>query len=228
MTEQAQPIAGVGRPKSGYRLADGKRVPGVTTIVGRFKDAGGLIHWAWAQGMEGIDYRKTRDDAADAGGIAHDMIEADVHGRALPEFEKADPEHVKLALKALDAFRTWRSQVSLEILETEVPLVSEALRFGGTFDALARVNGQVVLLDWKTSNAVYGDYIAQVAAYRQLLRERGGANVPETAQLLRFGKEFADFHAHHYPSEALDKGWRYFELAREMYDVDAVIKKVAA
>ncbi len=216
---------GAGRPQA-YRTADGKRVPGVTTIVNRFKDSGGLIYWAWQQGIDGKDFRETRDKAADAGGIAHDMIEADVHGRPLPEFLNADPELIKLALKALEAFRSWRAQVNLEILETEVPLISEAHRFGGTFDALARINGKLCLLDWKTSNGVYGDYIAQVAAYRQLLRERG--DLVEGAQLLRFGKEFADFHAHYYPSEVMDKGWRFFELCREAYDIDAIIKKVAA
>lgn len=217
---------GEGRPKKGYFLADGKRCPGVTTIVGRFKDSGGLIHWAWQQGYDGIDYRATRDKAADAGSVAHDMIEADIHGQPIPEFKAVDPELVKLALKALQAFREWKSQVKLEIIETETPLVSERYRFGGTFDALAKINGKLVLLDWKTSNAVYGDYIAQVGAYAELLMERG--TMVEGAQLLRFGKEYADFHAHSYPREVLDKGWRFFQLAREMYDIDAVLKKVAA
>jgi len=223
--------SGGGRPQA-YKLASGVRVPGVTTIVGRWKDSGGLIHWAWQQGIDGKNYRETRDNAADAGGIAHDMIEADILGKPAPAFPQSNPEHVALALKALGAFQTWRDQVKLEILETEVALISEQHRFGGTFDALALVAGKAVLLDWKTSNGVYGDYIAQVAAYRQLLRERAmripGATVPEGAQLLRFGKEFGDFHAHYYPSEVLDMGWRFFELGREMYDIDAIIKTVAA
>lgn len=33
-------------PKKGYYTSSGLRVPGVTTIIGRFKDSGGLIHWA--------------------------------------------------------------------------------------------------------------------------------------------------------------------------------------
>lgn len=224
-------VSGGGRPKS-YKTADGKRVPGVTTIVSRFKDSGGLIHWAWQQGIDGKNYRETRDNAADAGGIAHDMIEADILGKPTPEFLSSSPGHVALALKALDAFRTWRDQVKLEILETEVPLISERYRYGGTLDALALVAGKVVLLDWKTSNGVYGDYISQVAAYRQLLRERqmisAAAPVPEGAQLLRFGKDFGDFHAHYYPSEVMDYGWRFFEICREAYEIDAVLKKVAA
>src|SRR5687768_2946630 len=33
-------------PKKGYYTKRGERVPGVTTILSRFKDSGALIHWA--------------------------------------------------------------------------------------------------------------------------------------------------------------------------------------
>jgi len=88
---------------------------------------------------------------------------------------------------------------------------------------------KLVLFDWKTSNGVYSDYIAQVAAYRQLLRERDGIDkAPKSAQLLRFGKEYADFHAHSYPEAVLDLGWQFFERALVMHEIDAKLKKVAA
>ena len=38
------------RPKDGYKNNEGKRVPGVTTIIGRFKDSGALMYWAFEQG----------------------------------------------------------------------------------------------------------------------------------------------------------------------------------
>ena len=61
-------------PTQIYKTKDGKRVPSVTTITGRFKESGGLIWWAWDLGIQGIDYRKVRDSAADAGTLAHAMI----------------------------------------------------------------------------------------------------------------------------------------------------------
>ena len=222
---KAKPISGGGRPKA-YKLKDGTRVPGTTTITGRFKDSGGLIHWAWTQGAEGKDYRRTRDEAADTGTIAHAWIDDYIHGRAKTAFPLASPEQTKHATSAVEAFLDWATQVELQVIETEVPLVSELHRFGGTLDALAKVAGRLVLLDWKSSNGVYADYIAQVAAYRQLLRERG--TDVDGAQLLRFGKEFADFHAHSYPSPVLDMGWECFALYRRAYDLDAKLKKVAA
>ena len=49
-----------------YKTQDGVRVPSVTTVISRFKEAGALMYWAWNEGKEGRDYRETRDAAADA------------------------------------------------------------------------------------------------------------------------------------------------------------------
>lgn len=232
-------IQGSGRPTK-YTTADGKRVPGVTTIVSRYKDSGGLIHWAYQCGVDGIDYRAKRDDAADAGHAAHAAIEAEIHGQPAPT---CPPEHAAAVASCVEAFRGWRDQTRLEILETEVPLVSEQYRFGGCFDALARVAGKLVLLDWKSSNRVYADYLAQMGGYDVLLAERGlaralgrvvrvtdldAADPPagvEGVQLLRFGKEHGDFHAHSWPRSVLDIGRDAFLLMRRLYELDAPLKR---
>lgn len=227
---------GGGRPQA-YRVAPtpeqaragkkGDRVPGVTTIVNRFKDSGGLLHWSWQQGLDGFDYREKRDKAAEAGGICHAWIDDEIHERERTEFPNSSPDLLKQASMGFDAFIEWREQCKLNVIETETPIISERHRFGGTFDALATVAGKLVLFDWKTSNGVYSDYIAQVAAYRQLLRERDGIeNAPKAAQLLRFGKEYADFHAHFYPEAVLDLGWQFFERALVMYELDKKMKGV--
>src|SRR6476620_9773548 len=127
----------MGRPKDGYRL-DGERIPGVTTIIGRFKPAGGLIHWAWQLGKDGKDYREVRDKAADAGTMAHDMVEADIYGTELQLQLATDIErgvHEK-ALGAFAAYKAWKEQSQLEVAEAEVSLVSKAHRFGGSLDAM--------------------------------------------------------------------------------------------
>jgi hypothetical protein len=232
---------GTGRPTKGYFTEDGKRVPSVTTITGRFKDSGGLIHWAWQQGIDGINYRESRDKAADAGSFCHRWIEDWIHGRE-SNFEpvwETDDDTIVQARTGFSAFQEWADSVELEVLETEFPLVSETYKFGGTPDALALVAGKPKLLDWKSSNAVYVEYVAQVAAYRQLIRERATdlhwadilgnyPHAPDSALLLRIGKEHADFHLHSYPSSVLDLGWEYFQHALSMFSLDKELKKVAA
>lgn len=217
---------GPGRPTK-YVLANGTRVPGVTTITGRFKDSGGIIHWAYQCGVDGIDYRRVRDAAADAGSLAHDMIEARIHGvEYVPPFG-ATPEAGAKAARALQNFDKWAAQTKLEVIATELPMVSEQHRFGGTLDAVGRVLGSLALLDWKSSAGVYADYLAQVAAYVILYEETRGEKI-EAIHLLRFDKECDTFAHHQWAGNVIENGKRFFLLARELYDIDQRLKKAAA
>ena len=214
------------RPKAGYFLADGTRIPGVTTITGRFKDSGGLLHWAFQQGQSGAAslYEK-RDEAGIAGNFAHDMVEASIHGQEIPQTPPdMAADTAKAAMNGFMAYQTWKGQSGLKIIETETPLVSELYRFGGTPDAIGLMSNALCLIDWKTSNGVYPDFLIQIAAYKQLWEE----NFPDRPiiggfHLCRFAKEHGDF-AHHYYSE-LDDAWEMFKLLRQAYDLDKKLKQ---
>ena len=217
---------GSGRPVR-YKLADGTVVPGTTTITGRFKDAGGLIHWAYTQGLEGKDYRRTRDDAADAGTVAHGLIEATLHGDMPMVPLGTDEETEKRAKSALENFERWRETTKLEILETEQPYVSEVHRFGGTIDAVGTVHGKLCLVDWKTSAGVYPDYLCQTAAYVLLWEEC--RKEPITAiHLLRIDKEFGSFAHHQWGRDVIDHATQAFLLMRKLYDLDKMLQRAAA
>src|SRR5437899_12349786 len=110
------------RPEGGYQI-DGERVPGVTSVIGRWKDSGGLIHWAWEQGRAGKDYRETRDAAADAGTCAHAMLEADIYGATF-DASSYKPDTIEKASGAFKAYQEWKQQTQLQIVESEVSLVS--------------------------------------------------------------------------------------------------------
>lgn len=110
------------RPSAGYRTADGKRVPGVTTITGRFKESGGLIHWAWKLGSEGRDYRQERDAAASAGSLAHDMIEAYLTREDYAAPSGADAALLASAEKGYEQFLGWWNQTVQEVVETETQI----------------------------------------------------------------------------------------------------------
>ena len=145
---------GSGRP-SKYVLADGTPVVGVTTVLGRFKESGALIQWAYKRGKAGLDLYGSRDEAADVGSLIHAMVEADIHGLPLPE---VPPEFADRCASGFRAWRTWRDGRNMEIVATEVPIVSERHRFGGTIDAIGKDANGLCLLDWKSSNGVYADY----------------------------------------------------------------------
>lgn len=214
----------MGRPKEGYKNAVGGRIPGTTTIIGRWKESGGLLHWAFKQGQSGVSslYEK-RDEAATAGTIAHDMIEAFILGKPQPVVKDVDSAILARSSNAFAQFCEWQEQSKIEVVETEHSYVSEVYQFGGTVDAIGRdARGRCVLLDWKSSNSVYSDYLIQLAAYQILLEECSDYR-PQGFHLLRVAKESADF-AHHFYGE-VDDAKRAFILMRELYDID---KKLSA
>lgn len=175
-------IFGTGRPLDGYKLADGTTVDSVTEIIGKFKDSSGLIAWAHNLGKEGRDYRAESKAAAAWGSAVHTALESLVReGYAVAE------HGMGTALDAArDAFKKPSVKSCLEGLShVEVPMVHEALQYGGTFDFIA--NG--VISDWKTSNDVYIDYIIQMGAYKELCDHN---NVPATSARIISVKKTGD------------------------------------
>jgi hypothetical protein len=219
---------GKGRPTA-YKLADGTRVPSVTTITSARK-AGveALLVWANRMGQEGKDHREVRQQAADAGSMVHAMVENSIHGR--DKWEGIPPLDEKTNAQAeqgFSSFQDWSRVMHVQYLATETPMVSESFRYGGTPDALGTVDGKLALLDWKSSNAVYGDYIIQLAAYKVLCEEDHRWQRIDQVYLLRFGKDHGDFHCHSYPDSVLEMGWEAFQHLLALYDLDKQLKKVA-
>lgn len=212
-------------PKAGYYLADGTRVPGTTTVVGRFKEGGGLIHWAWDLGKQGLDYRDVRDQAAGAGSGTHAMCEADAAGNdpeaALQAFDGDVHEAARLGFAA---YKEWKETSKIEFVEQEMQLVSEEYRYGGTPDAIGYCNGKLSLIDIKTGR-IYSDHVIQVAAYRQVWHENRPQDQLESFHLLRFNRETGGFAHEMLPPHVVDLGWEQFKLLRQAYEIDKKLRK---
>ena len=218
------------RPKAGYRNAKGTRVLGVTTPIGRFKESGGLLWWAFEQGKaaergEIHSLYDKRDEAADAGTLAHEMVEADIDGKEPPDLSKHPKKIAEQAKQGFENYLNWAKNNRIQIVKQEMSLVSELYQYGGTPDGVGYdAQERLILLDWKTSNSVYSDYLIQLAAYNQLWTENNPDN-PITGgfHLCRFSKAHADF-AHHYWAE-LDDAWEQFKLFLTAYQLDKKLKK---
>jgi len=216
-----------GQPRQGYYI-DGKRIPAVTTIIGNCKIGGiePLLSWANRMGQEGKNHRDEANKAADAGTAAHDMIEAYIRGTEFDP-EPYTYEALDTAKPCFDGFRKWADQSQLRLVQSEVSLVSNQYRYGGTMDALA-MGDDLILGDWKTASGVYPDNLIQLAAYKQLWEENN-PDRPITGgmYLLRISKQREEgdpvTFAHHY-WEHLDMAWDAFVHMRELYDLQKRIK----
>lgn len=231
----------MGQVRQDYFDTLGTKLPSVTTILGRFKESGGLIYWAFkegctqgeergaalANGQPVVAFNLYRDKAADAGTIAHELVHGFLRGlEDQPMFDAIDADEMVKgkAISAYGAFQTWMSSTKIEVNHAEVPLVSERYKFGGRLDAIGTLNGQRILLDWKTSNSVYVDYTLQLAAYKQLWDE----NYPDRPieggmHLLRFAKTEGDFGHHHFPQ--LDQELVAFLKMRDLFDLTKQCEK---
>lgn len=222
-------------PKKGYYL-NNNRLVSTTTIISRFKDSSRLLVWAFNQGKEGkASLYSERDEKAAIGTVAHLMIETYLR-EGKDKFDCLCEQKdcvCSVAYRAFESYLKWEESNKIKIIVPyqEVSLVSEEYRFGGTPDAVGELNGVPVLLDWKTSNGVYIDYLLQLAAYVHLVNdgvvmETGkplGIKLKNEAYLLRVLKDTPGFSYHYFGDLSL--AWEQFKLFRRAYDIDNELKK---
>jgi len=213
-------------PANIYKTADGKRVPGVTTVIGGNlgwnKQA--LMYWANQVGLDGRNHREVSEEAADTGTIAHAMVEAELKGldwKELVDIKGVTKEQLERAENAYLAWLEWAETVNFELLYSEHLLVSEKYRYGGQID-VAMVKRTTSIVDLKTSNGVYPDHMIQLAAYGQLWNENHPDNPVQAYYLLRLSKEDGGFAYHYWPS--LPEPWEAFKLLLGLNDLKKKIK----
>jgi hypothetical protein len=182
-----------------YKDHRGNRLPSVTSIIGRFKESGGLLYWANQQGLEGKTLDQARAEVTTPGTLAHKAVEDHINGRPETALTGAG-EVTEKARNAYAAYLHWEAMNRITFRHTEVSLASEQHAFGGTLDAVGMIGNELILLDWKCANAVYADYLYQLAAYGLLWNENYPDHPPVGGfHLCRFAKEQGDFSHHYFP-----------------------------
>ena len=206
-----------------YKLKNGDRVPGASTIAKIGSDPSALLNWAWECGCQGLDFRKVRETAADIGTITHFRVECFFLG-AEPDLSEFSPADQAASLITFQKFLTWWEGEGLSVIEPEAQLVSEKYRYGGTIDAPCHDReGRLVCLDWKTAKAIWDEHIIQLAGYENLLNEDFAPRRVERRAILRFGKkERGDFEVR-WLSE-MDRYWEVFQAQLQLYQARRALR----
>jgi len=199
-----------------YRLKDGTKVPGVTTVLGVINKPA-LMNWAWQLGTQGIDYKHYVDATARIGTLAHEMIQEYLGG---PEWDRSayTSEEIDTAENAVLSFYEWERQTGhkMETVAIEMPVVSETFGYGGTVDWLGYIDGKLWLVDIKTSKGLFPEHEYQVSAYDRALFELG--HEVAGVRLLRVGRsEDEGFDDHVLSNVQLNAGWKVFTSALDLY-----------
>lgn len=175
------------RAHTRYKNANGNPVPSVTTVLG-IMNKPALLHWAWDQGMQGLDFRATSGEACDIGTVAHFMCECYVKGLTW-DLSGFPDEVIRKAETAFLKFVSWWDKKGYKLDSSELRLVSENWQVGGTIDLVAIApNGDRHLLDLKTSKGIYREYRIQVSAYAEIYEECTD-NAIDELWIVRIGKE---------------------------------------
>ena len=195
---------------------EGIKVPSVTTILGRYKNSTGLIIWSNKLGLEGKSYHAELNKAGDIGTALHELAELHIKGDyyELPEDS--------IVQECFNKFKDWWSEQNYEVNFTEKSFCCRKYKYGGTADLV--VNGETII-DFKTSKAVYDDHLVQMSAYRYMIEEQDGIEINKGI-LARFGKETDDFEIREFSKSDLNKGFKYFKVLREAFDLDKQVSKL--
>ncbi len=117
-------------------------------------------------------HQKLLAKAGDIGSEIHAMIEwtlrTQLGAEAGPKPVISDP-----ALWGFMAYEDWSRSVHLKPLLVERVVYSTIHGFAGTMDLLARVQGVITNIDFKSGKAVYGEALLQSSAYQTALAEMG-------------------------------------------------------
>jgi len=202
-----------------YLLSDGTRVASVTTILndtlGWNKQV--LINWAKRQTMEGNDADAVMREAGDIGTLTHLLIQGHQQGFDVDtkDFTRNQEE---AALRAFAAYLEWTSKTKYVNLASEVSLVNEELRVGGTLDGIGKAGDDLVLVEFKTTKyGTYREHKLQCAAYTYMYEAAQPRAKVAYALILRFGKEDSKFHVHTIKREKLDVCIEAFKKIVELY-----------
>jgi len=163
-----------------YEDANGRPIPGVTTIIGKGLPKPALTAWAartvaeaainrWDELAEqAISVRlKTlkdapwadRDSAARRGTEVHGLAEALIKGERVTVPDEL-AGHVDSYLKFLN---DWDPDPIL----VEAVIVNYTVGYAGTLDSVVAIDKRTLIIDIKTTRSgVYGEVAAQLAAYR--------------------------------------------------------------
>jgi hypothetical protein len=165
----AEIVEGIGRV---YTTPDGNRYPSVTTVIGAGLDHSWLDEWKARVGEEQV--KKISSQAARRGTAVHELAEQYLRNNQF--YTKG---HMPVNIASFGQIRPILDEHITKIYGLEVPLYSDRLRVAGRVDCLAEWDGELAIIDFKTSKREkkredIGGYFTQASAYSYMTFERTG------------------------------------------------------
>ena len=169
-----------------YVTPDGNSYPSITSILSQQENLG---LQAWKEKVGEKEAKRISKEAARIGTAVHQMAEFYLSNYTV----KLDKEERKI----IDTFNRLRFLLGNinNIVGLEIPLFSDLLRIAGTTDCIAEYNGQLSIIDFKTSRKPkkeewIDDYFMQTFAYKLMFEEMTGVEIKQIVILVACTETF--------------------------------------
>jgi len=162
-------------PDSRYYRRHGKYYPSVTYVLQSYPKGKHFEEWLKKVGFAS-EYIVRK--ASEEGTLVHEMVEEYLNGKTMKYLDeegypKMSPNIWQMFLNFVDFWTTFNPK----LIETEVHLFSDELKIAGTCDLVIEINGELWVLDLKTSNQLQITYELQSAVYAKCYEECFGKKV---------------------------------------------------
>lgn len=149
-----------------YTLDGNIFYPSVTTVLEVYPKGYGYLQWLKDLGNNADEVVRR---AGEQGSKVHDAIDQYLKGFSVHWADSEGRTNYTLEewQMILRFVEFWETHEPI-ILANESKLVSESLGLGGTIDIVCEINGEIWLIDAKTSNAIHTSYELQIAAYAEM------------------------------------------------------------
>ena len=194
-------------PDSRYYRRNGEYYPSITYVLSYYPKGKYFEDWLKQVGYA-ADHIVKR--AGEEGTQVHGMIEDYLNGKELSFLDDFDnPQYNPDVWQMFIKFVDWWETYNPTLIEPEVHLFSDKYKVAGTCDLVCEIDGELWIIDFKTSNHLQTTYDLQTAIYAQCFEECFGKKVDRTGILwLKSSKRGPA------KGKIQGKGWEVYESSR--------------
>jgi len=206
-------------PDSRYYRRNGNYYPSVTYVLGVYPKGKYFEDWLKKVGYSSEYIVKK---AGEEGTQVHEMIEAFLNGEELNFLgPQGRPLYHPDVWQMFLRFVEWWEEYNPTLIETEVHLFSDELKVAGTCDMVCEIDGELWIVDFKTSNNMQTTYELQASVYGKMYEECYGKKADRFGLLwLKSSKRKGA------TGKMQGKGWEMVESSRSQEDNLDIFKTV--
>ncbi len=205
-------------------------LPSVTWINESYPKGLGFYKWLAGKGWD--EATATKEAAGDRGSKVHNAIQDLLNGAEIKygdaywnETKQANESFTLEEWKCLIAFQRFWLDHNPTIVATERVCYSLKYGYAGTIDALLMIDDQLVVVDWKTSAAIYPSYLMQIAAY-MVAEHETGEHKPVATAIVRLGtKHKKGYELQIFDTDQSKQNFKGFLHVKEIWAIENGNKK---